>query len=110
MITLEGVSRMLAGLAELARWAALHAGSPSLKGTELAGVHRRQSVSWELLGKGITLRSFVTFDVPERSRITHVGFWSESKGGTLVAWAPVTQEGFVLQGEYTLTGATIGVA
>lgn len=49
------------------------------------------------------------FDVPAGTTVTHVGFWTASTGGTLIAYADVTDETFAAQGTYTLSDADLSI-
>lgn len=110
--TTEGKNAMLDELAALATHIALHTAVPST-GTpnEVAGgspAYARKANAWNAAAAGSLDNSNVpVFDVPGSTTVTHVGFWTAVSGGTLLAYAAVTNETFGAQGTYTVTDADL---
>ena len=48
-----------------------------------------------------------TITVPAGRTITHVGWWTLSSGGDLIAYDDVTSESFNAQGQYQVTNAVL---
>lgn len=98
--------------------AALHTAVPST-GTpnEVTGgspAYARKAVTFEAaagteLAGSLDVTAQPVFDVPAGTTVTHVGFWTAVTGGTLMAYADVTDEAFAAQGTYTLTDADLNL-
>jgi hypothetical protein len=106
----EGKNAMLNALAALATHVGLHTAVPSTGSpNEVTGgspAYARKANAWNAAAAGAMDNSSTpVFDVPAGTTVTHVGFWSASSGGTLYAYADVTDEAFGAQGTYTLTDA-----
>jgi hypothetical protein len=110
--TTEGKNLMLNALAAAATHMGLHTAVPST-GTpnEVSGgspAYARKANTYNTASGGSLDNSNApVFDVPGGTTVTHVGFWSASSGGTLYAYAAVTNETFGAQGTYTATDADL---
>lgn len=120
--TNKGKARMLNHLAGNAATSAaithagLHTAVPS-EGTpnEVSGgspAYARKALTFEAVAGteaagSLDVSNQPVFDVPAGTTVTHVGFWSASTGGDLLAYAAVTNETFAAQGTYTLTDADL---
>jgi hypothetical protein len=110
--TTEGKNQMLDRLAAIATHMGLHTAVPST-GTpnEVTGgapAYARKTNTWNAAADGSLDNANVpVFDVPAGTTVTHVGFWSALTGGTLYAYAAVTNEAFGAQGTYTVTDADL---
>jgi hypothetical protein len=110
--TTDGKNEMLDALGALITHAGLHTAQPST-GTpnEVTGgspAYARKAITWGAAGSGTMDSSNApVFDVPADTTVTHVGFWSASSGGTLLAWHDAVDEVFGAQGTYTLSDADL---
>ena len=110
--TTEGKNAMLDALAAIATHVGLHTADPSTGSpNEVTGgspAYARKANTWNAAAGGSLDNSNApVFDVPAGTTVTHVGFWTASSGGTLLAKAAVTNEAFGAQGTYTLTDADL---
>jgi hypothetical protein len=110
--TTEGKNAMLDYLATIATHMGLHTAVPST-GTpnEVAGgspAYARKANTYNAAAAGnLDNSNAPVFDVPGGITVTHVGFWTAASGGTLLAYAAVTNETFGAQGTYTATDADL---
>lgn len=110
--TTEGKNAMLNHLASIATHMGLHTALPSTATpNEVSGgspAYARKANTFNAASGGSLDNSNApVFDVPGGTTVTHVGFWTALTGGTLLAWAAVTNETFGAQGTYTATDADL---
>lgn len=94
----------------------LHTAQPSTSTpNEVSGgspSYSRQAIAFEAAAGteqagSVDVSTQPVFNVPGGTTVSHVGFWTASSGGTLLAWAAVTNESFGAQGTYTVTDADL---
>jgi len=101
--TAEGKEIMLWNLAATISHASLHSGPPP-QGNEIrGGVYRRMRIDFVDPANGkVRSERVVEFDVPALAKVTHVGFWTNSISGVLLAWGVVTEKTFRGRGVYVI--------
>lgn len=93
-------------------FASLHHADPTTGDAHelTGGTYARQQVSLAAASNGSRTDSAdPTFNVPSGSTVSHVGYYTLVTGGTLVAYADVTDENFGADGTYTLTAQTLSL-
>ena len=88
--TEEGKALMLWHLSQAITHMSLHAGRPSQGGELPPGVYERKLVDMTPPNDGVVQSvRIVEFDVPKDFEVSHVGFWTDARAGTLLAWASI---------------------
>lgn len=99
-------------LASLVGYLSLHDDDPSTNGAnEVSGgspAYARKAATWAASSGGVVALDDPVgpFDVPASTTVKHVGFWSAATDGTFYGSAPVVEETFAAQGQFTITAGT----
>jgi hypothetical protein len=99
-------NRMLAFLASIGGWAALHSDDPGDTGVNELTVapYARQPVVWAGATGGVIERSVdPVFSVAAGAVIRYASLWTERTGGSFLGSGPVALVTFTNAGLYTLT-------
>jgi len=106
-----GRNAMLWNLAAMISHVSLHSGDPT-EGDELSGgVYRRMPIEFrDPVTGAVRNEREIRFEVPEGARVTHVGFWTSSIGGELLAWASTNEHVFRGRGVYVVDLARLGIS
>ncbi len=103
--TMAARNMMLNVLAPALAYASLHYGVPPTNELES---YERVAVRFDEAFSGvIRLQERINVNVPEGAKITHVGFWTASQGGVLLAYSPVSEIEYQGPGVYTIESAAL---